>query len=134
MVKISEASTVRGWQDGSFTYHFKYRRRTYSFTNTHSPITLANFSSINLVFIFRWSSSPRSHTRSMLSGLKSVFKYVTRPPPLALALPPPILFLHLFILLLLLPPIYPPPLPPPLHPLPETQDQSSPSEVQSLQR
>jgi hypothetical protein len=31
---------------------------SYHFKNTYSPITLANFSSINLVFIFRCSSSP----------------------------------------------------------------------------
>ncbi len=40
------------------TYYFEYKRCTFSFTITHSPITLANFSSINLVFIFRCSSSP----------------------------------------------------------------------------
>ncbi len=31
---------------------------TYHFKNTYSPITLASFSSINLVFIFKCSSSP----------------------------------------------------------------------------
>jgi hypothetical protein len=38
--------------------YFEYRRRTYIVTITHSPITLANLSSINLVFKFRCSSSP----------------------------------------------------------------------------
>jgi hypothetical protein len=37
-----------------------FRRYTYSVTISHSPITLANLSSINLVFIFRCSSSPRN--------------------------------------------------------------------------
>jgi hypothetical protein len=43
-------------QGGRFAYTSKYRRCHYSFTNTHSHITLGNFSSINLVFIFRCSS------------------------------------------------------------------------------
>jgi hypothetical protein len=45
-------------QGGRFAYTSKYRRCDYSFTNTHSHITLGNFSSINLVFIFRCSSPP----------------------------------------------------------------------------
>ena len=44
-------------QGCSATDYFKYRRRTCSVTITHSPITLANLESINLVFIFRCSSS-----------------------------------------------------------------------------
>jgi hypothetical protein len=38
----------------------EYRRRTFSFTFSHSPITLANLSSINLVSILRCSSPPRN--------------------------------------------------------------------------
>jgi hypothetical protein len=45
-------------QCGSFTYNSKYRRRTFSVTISHSPITLANLSSINLVSIFRCSRNP----------------------------------------------------------------------------
>jgi hypothetical protein len=45
-------------QGCSFTYGLKYWWGTYHFKNTYSPITLANISSINLVFIFRCSSSP----------------------------------------------------------------------------
>jgi hypothetical protein len=44
-------------QGCSFTYQLKYWWDTYHFKNTYSPITLANISSINLVFIFRCSSS-----------------------------------------------------------------------------
>jgi hypothetical protein len=40
--------------------HYKYRRLTFSVTITHSPITLANLSSINLVSIFRCSSLPHN--------------------------------------------------------------------------
>jgi hypothetical protein len=47
-------------QGDNFKYNVKFRRCPYSFTNTHSPITLTNFSSINLVFIFRCSCPPRN--------------------------------------------------------------------------
>ncbi len=43
---------------GCFTHYAFFRRGVCSFTNTHSPITLANFSSINIIFIFRCYSSP----------------------------------------------------------------------------
>jgi hypothetical protein len=42
------------------TNYFEYRRCTFTVTITHSPITLGNLSSINLVFIFRYSSPPRN--------------------------------------------------------------------------
>jgi hypothetical protein len=45
-------------QDCSFTYYTQYCWVTYHFKNTYSPITLANISSIDLVSIFRCSSSP----------------------------------------------------------------------------
>jgi hypothetical protein len=45
-------------QGFSFTYYTQYWWDTYHFKNTFSPITLANISSINLVSIFRCSSSP----------------------------------------------------------------------------
>jgi hypothetical protein len=45
--------------DSRTTNYFEYRRYTYRVTITHSPITLANLSSINLVSIFRCSSPPR---------------------------------------------------------------------------
>jgi hypothetical protein len=48
------------YQSGSFTYNSKYRRRTFSVTISHSPITLANLSPINLVSIFRCSSPPHN--------------------------------------------------------------------------
>ena len=48
------------YQSGSFTYNSKYRRRTFSVTISHSPITLANLSPINLVSIFRCPSPPRN--------------------------------------------------------------------------
>ncbi len=51
---------IRRKKNTSIRDYFEYRRRTYSVTITHSPITLAKFSSINLVFIFRCSSSPRN--------------------------------------------------------------------------
>ena len=44
----------------NFTYSSKFRCRVYSFTNTQSPITLANFLSIHLVFIFRCSCPPHN--------------------------------------------------------------------------
>jgi hypothetical protein len=44
-----------GW---SFTCQFECWWGTYHFKNTHSPITLADISFINLVYIFRFSSSP----------------------------------------------------------------------------
>ena len=44
----------QGW---SFTYQLKYWWDTYHFKNTYSPITLANFSTINFVSIVRCSSS-----------------------------------------------------------------------------
>ncbi len=47
-------------QDGCFTYYTQYWWGTYHFKNPYSPITLAKFSSINLVSIFRCSSSPRN--------------------------------------------------------------------------
>ncbi len=49
-----------------------FRRDTYYFNNTYSPITLANISPINLVFFFRCSSSPSNtvHVRCIdFSGL-----------------------------------------------------------------
>jgi hypothetical protein len=45
-------------QGCSFTYQLKYWWGAYHFKNIYSPITLANISSINLVSIFRCSSSP----------------------------------------------------------------------------
>jgi hypothetical protein len=45
-------------QGCSFTYYTQYWWATYHFKNTYSPITLANISSINLISIFRCSSSP----------------------------------------------------------------------------
>jgi hypothetical protein len=42
----------------SFTYYTLYWCGAYHFKNTYSPITLVNISSINLVSIFRCSSSP----------------------------------------------------------------------------
>jgi hypothetical protein len=45
-------------QGSSFKYQLKYWWVAYHFKNTYSPITLANISSINLVSIFRCSSSP----------------------------------------------------------------------------
>ncbi len=45
-------------QGCSFTYQLKYWWGAYHFKNTYSPITLGNISSINLVSIFRCSSSP----------------------------------------------------------------------------
>ncbi len=59
------------YQDGNFTYNSKYRRHTYSITNTHSPITLANLSSINLVFIFRCSSFYLTFTSSFHNKTQS---------------------------------------------------------------
>jgi hypothetical protein len=47
-------------QDCNFTYQFECWWDTYHFKNTYSPITLANISSINFVFIFRCSSSPNN--------------------------------------------------------------------------
>jgi hypothetical protein len=47
-------------QDCNFTYQFACWWDTYHFKNTYSPITLVNISSINLVFIFRCSSSPNN--------------------------------------------------------------------------
>ncbi len=47
-------------QGCSTTDHFEYRRNTFSVTISHSPVTLANLSSINLVSIFRCSSPPRN--------------------------------------------------------------------------
>jgi hypothetical protein len=41
-----------------FTYYTQYWWGSYHFKNTYSPITLTNISSINLVSIFRCSSSP----------------------------------------------------------------------------
>jgi len=58
----SPHNSNREWATSSpkrnFTDHFKYRRSSYSFTITHSPITLTKFSFINLVYIFRCSSPP----------------------------------------------------------------------------
>jgi hypothetical protein len=52
----------QGWpgsrQGCSFTYQLKYWWVSYNFTNTYSPITLANISSIKLVSIFRCCFSP----------------------------------------------------------------------------
>ncbi len=45
-------------QDYSFTYYTQYWWSACHFKNTYSPITLGNISSINLVSIFRCSSSP----------------------------------------------------------------------------
>ena len=45
-------------QGGRFTWNSKYRRCTFSVTISHSPITLVNLSSINLVSIFKCSSPP----------------------------------------------------------------------------
>jgi hypothetical protein len=45
-------------QDYITTDYFEYRRRTCGVQITHSPITLANLSPINLVSIFRCSSPP----------------------------------------------------------------------------
>jgi hypothetical protein len=39
---------------------FHYRRTVFTVTISHSPITLANLSSINLVSIFRCPSPPRN--------------------------------------------------------------------------
>jgi hypothetical protein len=47
-------------QGCSFTYYTQYWWGTYHFKNTCSSITLANISSISLVFIFRCSSSPNN--------------------------------------------------------------------------
>jgi hypothetical protein len=44
----------------SITDHIEYRRRTFSVKITHSPITLANLSSIDLVSLFRCCSPPRN--------------------------------------------------------------------------
>ncbi len=49
-------------QDFTFTYQFECWWGVYHFKNTYSPITLVNISSINLVVIFRCSSSPVCHT------------------------------------------------------------------------
>ncbi len=61
-----------------FTSYDYFRRDDYSLTNTHSPITLANFSSINLIFIFRCSSWPwnwvypwRVDSSTLVFGLSS---------------------------------------------------------------
>ncbi len=43
-----------------YSYRLIGKLTAYSFTNTHSPITLTNFSSISLVCIFRCSSPPRN--------------------------------------------------------------------------
>ena len=55
---------IQGWQHSrqgcSTTDYFECRRSTCSVTISHSPITLANLSSINLVSIFRCSSPPRN--------------------------------------------------------------------------
>jgi hypothetical protein len=45
-------------QGCNFTCQFECWWGTYHFNNTYSPITLTNISFINLVFIFRCSSSP----------------------------------------------------------------------------
>ncbi len=58
----------------STTNYFEYRRHTCGVKITHSPITLANLSSINLVSIFRCSSPPHNPV------------YVRRVDPQALAL------------------------------------------------
>ncbi len=42
----------------NITDHIEYSRHTFSVTITHSPITLSNLSSIDLVSIFRCSSPP----------------------------------------------------------------------------
>ncbi len=47
-------------QGCSFTYYTQYWWGVYHFKNTYSPITLGNISSINLVSIFRCSSSPNN--------------------------------------------------------------------------
>ncbi len=39
---------------------FEYRRHTFNVTITHSPITLANHSFVNIVFIFTCSSPPHN--------------------------------------------------------------------------
>ncbi len=58
------AFASQGWsgslQGCRSTYQLKYWWNAYYFTNTYSPITLANISSFNLVSIFRCSSSPNN--------------------------------------------------------------------------
>ncbi len=53
-----EVRAVLG-QPECFTCQFEYWWDTTHFKNTYSPITLGDISFINLVFIFRCSSSPR---------------------------------------------------------------------------
>jgi hypothetical protein len=55
---LSRNQIMIWWGHGCiFTYQLKYWWDTYHFKNTYSPITLANISSINVVSIFRCSSS-----------------------------------------------------------------------------
>jgi hypothetical protein len=55
---------IQDWEHShevwSIVDHIEYRRYTFSVTMTHSSITLTNLSFINLVTIFRRSSSPRN--------------------------------------------------------------------------
>ena len=57
---VQDESWCDSSKDHIFTHHDKHRRCTRNFYLTHSPTTLSNFSSFNLVSIFRCSRSPHN--------------------------------------------------------------------------
>ena len=88
-----ELAEIKDWQYSSegcgTTDYFEYRRRTCGVKITHSPITLANISFINLVSIFRCSSHPHNpvyerrvdpSTLRLYVNVRNVLGFYNKPP------------------------------------------------------